>query len=176
MIRTLFICSALVASSAAGAVALSALHDATGDRQVRTLAPAPVATVEPRFVIPTFAPSQRVPEVVQVAVLDMPDMPSAPALDTSPVIPEAATGTASSDLLEALDVPAEKSAADVHVPAKKARPAMKPAVKKAARAVRTETVRTFKQRTVRPVIVAQAPAFSAQQGALQPDYVIGVYR
>ena len=171
MIRSLLICSALVASSGAGAVALSALHDATGDRHVRTLAPAPVATVEPRFVIPTFAPAPTTPEVVEVALRDAPALPGVEAADVAPA--PLATPVAA----------AVPGITDVAFAAPQAKPVAKPTARastksvQTARAVRDETVRTFKQRSTRPIIVAQAPAFSAQQpAALQPDWVIGVYR
>ena len=179
MIRSLLICSALVASSGAGAVALSALHDATGDRHVRTLAPVPVATVEPRFVIPNYAPAAQAPEVVEVALRDAPVLPQVSAVDAAP------------EPLPSPIAAAVPTIADVEIaPTAIARVAPKPraAVVKpqarasaktvqTARAVRNETVRTFKQRSTRPVIVAQAPAFTAQQpGGLQPDWVIGVYR
>ncbi|MEO0669734.1 MAG: hypothetical protein AAFZ99_17615 [Pseudomonadota bacterium] len=171
MIRSLLICTALVASSGAGAVALSALHDAAGDRNVRTLAPVPVATVEPRFVIPTFAPAPATPEVVEVALRDAPVLPAVESADVAPV--PLATPVAA-------PVP---SFTDVVVVAPQAKPVAKPQARastksvQTARAVRNETVRTFKQRSTRPIIVAQAPAFSAEQpAALQPDWVIGVYR
>ena len=174
MIRSLLICTALVASSGAGAVALSALHDATGNRAVRTLAPAPVATVEPRFVIPSFAPAQKTveePEVIQVALRDAPVQPELGTRDTLHVAP-----TVTEALAPPQAEPVAKPKPRTTVAKPKPRATKKPV--QAARVVRTETVRTFKQRRkARPVIVAQAPAFSANSGsALQPDYVIGVYR
>lgn len=159
MIRPLLICSSLVASSAAGAVALSALHDAAGDRSVRTLAPEPVATVEPRFVIPTYAPSRKAPEEVQVALRDAPVLPAAVAEDAVPAV--APVETAVVQQPEVAPVPrtvvAPTTRANVAVPQPRAK----------ARA----------PRSAQPVIVAQAPSFLAQDGsAIQPDWVIGVYR
>ncbi|WP_299684100.1 hypothetical protein [uncultured Tateyamaria sp.] len=173
MIRSLLICSALVASSGAGAVALSALHDATGDRHVRTLAPAPVATIEPRFVIPSFAPAPKAPEVIEVALRDAPTLPA--IVDTD-IVPVAAVTPA---LTEALAPPVAKPIATPKPRKAAVKPKARASAKtvQTARAVRNETVRTFKQRSTRPVIVAQAPAFTSEQrAALQPDWVIGVYR
>lgn len=180
MIRSLLICSALVASSGAGAVALSALHDATGDRHVRTLAPAPVATVEPRFVIPNYAPAATTPEVVQVALRDAPILPQVSAVDAAPEPLPSPVAAAPVPSIKDVTIAPEAVAgitpkAHASLPRPQARASAKTVT--VARAVRSETVRTFKQRSTRPVIVAQAPAFSAQQpAALNPDWVIGVYR
>ena len=179
MIRSLLICSALVASSGAGAVALSALHDATGDRHVRTLAPAPVATVEPRFVIPSFAPAAKAPEVIEVALRDAPVLPVTSDADRAPAAlaePVVASVPSAADVFVPL---ATKPVATPEPRKSAAKPKARASSKsvQTARAVRKETVRTFKQRSTRPVIVAQAPAFTAQQpSSLQPDWVIGVYR
>lgn len=166
MIRSLFICSALVASSAAGAVALSALHDATGDRSVRTLASVPTETIEARFVIPSYAPSQRAPEVIPAAVRNVPVQPSESLRD--PVPAEVLTHETLSD-----DTPEPQP-----LITPRARPviAARPAVVHTA-PVRPQSSARAKQRVAKPVIVAQVPAFTAQQQtALQPDWVIGVYR
>lgn len=176
MIRSLIICSALVASSAAGAVALSVLHDTTGDYSVRTLAPAPQEVIEPRFVIPTFAPAPKpaAPVVIEAALHDAPVMPaigntmtdetpvalSAPTLTVRPVAPSIARSA----------------------PTPRATPVVKPrkVTPKAvanARAVRTQTVRTLQKRYNAPVIVSQTPAFSATaRTTVAPEYLIGVYR
>lgn len=171
MIRSLLICSALVASSGAGAVALSALHDATGDQQVRTLAPAPAPISEARFVIPTFAPAAKAPEVANVALRDAPALPQIETSDVAPA-PVASTVVAAATP-DISDLIVKRQTAPVVTP----EPRATPKAVQAARAVRTQTVRTYEERSTRPVIVAQAPAFTAAQTAtLQPDYVIGVYR
>lgn len=174
MIRSLLICSALVASSGAGAVALSALHDATGDRHVRTLAPVPVATVEPRFVIPNYAPAAQAPEVVEVALRDAPVLPQVSAVDAAPEPLPAPVAAAVPTIADVEIAPT----AIARVAPKPRAAVVKPQARASAKTVQTaRAVRTFKQRSTRPVIVAQAPAFTAQQpGGLQPDWVIGVYR
>lgn len=177
MIRSLIICSALVASSAAGAVALSVLHDTTGDYTVRTLAPAPQETIEARFVIPTFAPAPKpaAPVVMEAALRDAPVMPTigGTVTDETPV-------SLSSPVLEI--VPAVVPSIAKSAPAPRVRPVSKttkitPSAMATARAVRTQTVRTIQKRHSAPVIVTQTHAFSATaRPSLAPEYLIGVYR
>lgn len=164
------VCSALVASSAAGAVALSVLHDITGDRQVRTLSTDPVLQVEPRFVIPSYVPETTKSAVVEVALREAPELVETSGADTAPVAPAPVVVT---DIpsVTAYVVPRDE------VLQQGAKPSASPKAVEAARTVRKETVRSLQKRQIAPVIVAQSPAFIAHQpGTLQPGYSIGVYR
>ena len=159
MIRSILICSALVASSAAGAVALSVMHDASPlDRSVRTLAPAPEATVEAAFVIPSFAPAPRPePQQARVAPFASPELPATDAVPR--VLPQVTSAE------QQVVRPPITTKQVVKTPAQTVR-ILKPRRKAAAR--RSSNL---------PVIVAQAPSFRASaQGAVEPQYLIGVFR
>ena len=166
MIRSLLICSSLVLASGAGAVALSALHDSTmTDRSARTLAPAPVAKVEPRFVIPTFAPATVQPEatVIQASLRAAPELTTNVLQDTSPATPSLTDAIVPQSLKQkavASRVATPKPARHVATPT-----TLKPRYKAAA-----------PRPTAAPIIVAQAPAFRASATAQEPDYLIGVFR
>lgn len=167
MIRSILICSALVASSAAGAVALSVIHDASPiDRSVRTLAPAPVASVETGFVVPAFAPASRPePQQARVAPAASVEMPVA---DLAPRPAQQPAAAAKS--------PVVVKAAPVVRPPVAAKPVVTNQVR-SARIIKPRRKAAAKRPTNLPVIVAQAPAFqAAAEGVAEPQYLIGVFR
>ena len=180
MIRSLLICSALVVSSSAGAVALSMIHDsATADFSGRSHTLAEEPTVDARFVIPSYAPA-RAPEpvVIQASLETAPtriDVPS--AVPTQVAFKPVTVGEPGLSIQDALVpshvVPAPKAAV-THTPAAEVAAAPVRSTPK-ARDLTTRHKSAAKRRA--PVIVAQAPAFRTTQiSASGPDYLIGVFR
>lgn len=178
MIRTVIICTALVGFSAVGAVALSALHDLSSADIARTAPTAPVAptAVAPaaKFVIPSYAVVIAPTAPVQLAALEAPSAEAAP-LELTPIMTYADPDTPVPNVSGDLVAPAPKAPVQV---AKRA-PAAKP-VKRTVRPMTAhiDTFRPSNRAKARPVIVAQAPAFTAGTAyeAGGPDYLIGVYR
>ncbi|WP_415919111.1 hypothetical protein [Tateyamaria sp. SN6-1] len=116
--------------------------------------------------IPAFVPAQQnTPAVIEVALRDAPVLPDAVATDAlpAPVAEPVVAAPATPQVKQAI---APRTATPTVKPKQRVQVA-KPASRAKARA----------PRHAQPVIVAQAPAFTAPQpSSLQPDWVIGVYR
>lgn len=149
MMRTAIICATLVATSAAGSVALSVLHGIAPEYRVKAMAPAP-AMPEQRFVIPTFAPATR-DTAISSAVHQAPARPVlASTADWVPVVQAPVTDGG------VLAEPVETVAQPVGI------------------AKQTE-VDGARQRAT-PQIVARATTAVSDTPTIKPTYLIGVYR
>lgn len=157
MIRSFILCATLVASSAAGAVALSVVHGAAFEMEVGNFA---APELEPSFVIPAFAPStlQSVSGSVASMAQDAPVQERADPV-VEPVL--AALGSPA-DSMEVIGPDA--GVAPLRVPAKAVveRPRPNPQIVQAPR-----IVPQVAQEMARPV---------SRVTVVEPKYYIGVYR
>jgi len=146
--RSTIICATLVASSAAGSVALSVLHGIAPEYRVKAMAPSPEIS-EQRFVIPAFAPVSR-DAAVSSAMLQTPAQPVAATADGVPVV--RASVSDDSVLAEPVET-----------------------VTQAAVEIEQADVEDSPQPAA-PRIVAQANSFVSDVPTIQLTYLIGVYR
>lgn len=167
MLKAVIVSSALVASSAAGAVALSVLHNRTFEVETRVFtAPAPVVR---SYVAPTPTPEQTVPLAQQTdlpAVTAETPTPLAKIIKKESILTPVSLGSVASAAPEPA-VPIARS-----LPTSVKRPEAAPRI--------AFTQDNGLSEPTAPVIVGQvaqsALAPIAQQTRVIPAYTIGVYR